>query len=175
MYAINVCARICLNLEGVSGKHIYILSDSQAALRALKAHTFSSKLEAECLEILKRLTRRCLVTLIGVPGHIGIEGIEGNEIADQLANKGAETFFIGPEPFFGFNGSKYKRELAGWMNRRKSDNFDLLPENSLSRRFLDYSGKRTEMLPTLTKSELKTANGILTGYCGLNHHMHRLG
>jgi hypothetical protein len=61
------------------------------------------------------------------------------------------------------------------MDKRKSDHFDLLPENSLSRRFLDYSGKRTEMLLTLTKSELKTVTGILTGHCGLNHHMHRLG
>jgi RNase H len=112
MNAINVCPRICLNLEGISGKHIYIMSESQAALRA----TFSSKLVAECLEILKRRTRRCLVTLMWVPGRTGIEG---NEIASQLANKGAETYFIGPEPFFGFNGSKYKRELAGWMNKRK--------------------------------------------------------
>jgi hypothetical protein len=53
MCAINVCARICLNQEGLSGKHIYIMSASQAALRTLKAHTFSSKLEAECLVILK--------------------------------------------------------------------------------------------------------------------------
>jgi RNase H len=71
--------------------HIYYVS--QAALRALKAHTISSKLVAECLEILKRLTCRCLVTLMWVLGHTGIEG---NEIADQLANKGDETYFIGP-------------------------------------------------------------------------------
>jgi hypothetical protein len=107
-----------------------------------------------------------------VPGHTGIEV---NEIADQLANKGAEIYFICPEPFFRSNGSKFKRELAGWMNKRKGDRFDLLPENSLSWRLLDYSGKRTEMLLTLTKSELKIVTGILTGHCGLNHHMHKLG
>jgi hypothetical protein len=106
---------------------------------------------------------------VWVPEH---PGYEGNEIADQLANKGAGTYFIAPEPFFGFNDSKYKRELVGWMHKRKSDLFDLLHENSLSRRFLDYLGKRTEMLLTLTKSELKTVSGILTGHCGLNHHMH---
>jgi ribonuclease HI len=72
------------------------MSDNQAALRTLKAHTFSSKLVAECLNILKRLTHQCSVTLMWVPGHTGIEG---NEIANQLANKGAETYFIG------FNGS----------------------------------------------------------------------
>jgi retron-type reverse transcriptase len=96
-----------------------------------------------------------------VPVHTGIDG---NEIADQLANKGAETYFIGQEPFFGFNGSKYKRELAGWMNKRKSDHFDLLPKNSLSRRFLDYSKKRTEI-------RTKNRHWHTTGYCGLNHHM----
>jgi hypothetical protein len=55
-------------------------------------------------------------------------------------------------------------------NKSKSDHFNLLPENSLSS-FLDYSGKRTDMLQTLTKSELKT----VTRHCGLNHHMHRSG
>jgi hypothetical protein len=46
------------------------------------------------------------------------------------------------------------------MNKRKSDDhFDLLPENSVSSQFLGYSGKRTEMLLTLTKSELKTVTG----------------
>ena len=172
MYAINVCARLCLELEDISGKHVYIMSDSQAALRALKAHTFYSKLVFECLDILKKLTSRCRVTLMWVPGHTGIEG---NELADQLANKGSETYFIGPEPFFGFNSSKHKRALNEWINERKCGHFDQLPANSLSRRFLDYSEKRTKMLLSLTKSEMKTVTGILTGHCGLKYHMHKIG
>jgi hypothetical protein len=69
MYAINVCARICLTEGGNVGKHIYIMSDSQAALKALKAHTFKSKLVVECLDVLKRLTLKCTVSLRWVPGH----------------------------------------------------------------------------------------------------------
>jgi hypothetical protein len=61
-YAINVCARICLNTEGLTGKHVYvyIMSDSQAALRALKSYT--SNLMAECLVNLKRLTTKFKLT-----------------------------------------------------------------------------------------------------------------
>jgi hypothetical protein len=53
MYAINVCARHCLTEGGNESKHIYIMSDSQAALKALKAHTFKSKLVTECFDVLK--------------------------------------------------------------------------------------------------------------------------
>jgi hypothetical protein len=45
----------------------------QAALRALKEYIFSSKLVAECQEVLKRLTSRCKVTLLWVPGYSGTE------------------------------------------------------------------------------------------------------
>jgi ribonuclease HI len=72
------------------------MSDSQVALKALKAHTFKSKLVAECLDVLKRLTLECTVTLKWVPGHTGVEG---NEIAYQLAYEASDNYFIGPEPF----------------------------------------------------------------------------
>jgi ribonuclease HI len=66
--------------------YVYIMSDSQAALRALKSYTFTSKLVAECLDNFKRLTTQCKLTLMWVPGHTGVDG---NEEAGQLANIGS--------------------------------------------------------------------------------------
>jgi hypothetical protein len=65
--------------------------------------------------------------------------------------------------------------LEEWILRRKMANFETLPPKSLPRRFLSYSSKRKQELLTLTKSELKTITGILTGHNGLNYHMHRIG
>jgi ribonuclease HI len=118
------------------------MSDSHAALKALKAHTFKSQLVAECLDVLKRLTLKCTVTLRWVPGHTGVEG---NEIADQLANEGSDNYFIGPEPFFGDNNTKCKLMLEEWIRKKKA-HFETLPPNLLARRFLSYSSRRTQEL-----------------------------
>jgi hypothetical protein len=59
MSAINVWARICLTTQGLTGKHVCIMSYSQAALRALKSYTFTSKLVAKCLDNLKRIALKC--------------------------------------------------------------------------------------------------------------------
>jgi hypothetical protein len=91
-------ARLCLNRVDIEGHHVYIMSDSQAALKAMRAHSIDSKLTAECLDTLKDLSTNSNVTLTWVPSHTEVEG---NEIADQLFNKSAESCFIGPSPFSG--------------------------------------------------------------------------
>jgi RNase H len=135
------------------------MSNSQAALRALKSYSFTSKLVADCLDNLKRLITKCKLTLMWVPSHTGVDG---NEEADQLANKGSETHFIGPEPFFGYSSMKYKTDLNEWIEQRKMEHFSDLPSDSLAKRFQSYSNKRTEQILNLTKTEIKTLTGILT-------------
>jgi hypothetical protein len=131
----------------------------QVALKSLKGHTFKSQLLAECLDVLKRLTLKCTLRWVLV-----YTGVEGNETADQLGNEGSDHYFIGPESFFGYNNSKCKLMLDEWILRRKKAHVETLPPNSLARRCLNYSSKKTQELLTLTNSELKTITSILTGH-----------
>jgi hypothetical protein len=43
----------------------------------------------------------------------------GNERADELAKKGAETPLTGPEPILGLPYSVVKRAIGDWMERKQ--------------------------------------------------------
>ena len=101
----------------------------------------TSKQILDCLNNLKLLARICKLTLIWVPGH---EEIDRNEKADELARKASETRFIGPEPFCGYCLSNFKLRLKEWEEEAKKQHFEGLSSNSHSRRFIEYSAKRTK-------------------------------
>jgi hypothetical protein len=46
-----------------------------------------------------------------VPGH---GGIDGNEMADQMAKLGSERPFIGPEPACGISMGVAKKAVRDW-------------------------------------------------------------
>jgi ribonuclease HI len=81
IYAIKAC--IMQNIEkGYTGRNIFILSDSQADIKALDSYQINSKLVWECHQSLVKLAEHNRIQLVWVPGHMGIAG---NETADQLA------------------------------------------------------------------------------------------
>jgi hypothetical protein len=45
-------------------------------------------------------------------------GINGNEMADQLARQGSSCPLIGPEPTLGISAKAAREVIRGWMNRK---------------------------------------------------------
>jgi len=59
------------------------------------------------------------VSLIWVPGH---SGIPDNETADELARRGSETAFMGPQPALGVRAG-LKTGLIKWRTRGSHQRF----------------------------------------------------
>ena len=171
IYAIELCARHCLAMSELAGQTIYILSDSQAALRALSSRTIKSRLVLDCFAALKALADKCWLTLEWVPGHTGVLG---NERADALAKAGANLTYTGPEPFCGL-GDTLKLRLRDWIAVEKAGNLNSLPAASISRTFIRYNSDSTEYLLRLSRSDLRLLTQMLTGHCTLRYFLNKIG
>jgi len=80
-----------------SEKYVSICSDSQAALKALKA-VRTSPLVHQCQKALNDISTQHAAGLYWVPGHAGVGG---NEIADEFAWGSSALRFLGPQPALG--------------------------------------------------------------------------
>jgi hypothetical protein len=118
VYAIKACTDENID-RNYKNRNIYILADSQAAIKALDKHQITSKLVWNCHQSLMQLARHKRVQLIWVPGH---EGIVGKEMAEnQLAKIGSEHSFIGPEPACGISVGVAKKAVRDWTNRNHKE------------------------------------------------------
>lgn len=171
IYAIIECVKICLK-RNYKNANICICSDSQAALNALKSKTYTSKLVWECVELLQQLSCRNKVNLYWVPGHCGIEG---NEKADQLAKIGSSMQFIGPEPFFGISPCSLKMEFKNWVETKVQHNWKNTLNARQSKRFIKPNAFHTQKLLNLSKQDLHTYTGLMTGHCPSKYHLKTIG
>ncbi|XP_055585899.1 uncharacterized protein LOC129738667 [Uranotaenia lowii] len=168
--AILECTLACLK-RGYRYTSIYIFSDSQAALRALSTFTCYSKLVWECIVALRNLAIRNRVFLFWVPGHCGILG---NEEADQLAREGSQGLFIGPEPFCGVSRSALNMELKNWESTTIVSNWRTAEGAAQAKRFIEPSARLSKNMLKLSKHELSTYTGLLTGHCPSKQHLKRI-
>jgi predicted transcriptional regulator len=67
-------------------RNIYILSDTQAAIKTLDNYQIKSKLVWDCYQSLVERAKHKRVQLIRMPSH---EDIQGDETAGQLAKFGS--------------------------------------------------------------------------------------
>jgi ribonuclease HI len=113
VYAIKACAVETLD-RNYENRNIYILSDSQASIKALGKYQITLELVWDCRQSLIQLAKHNTVQLIRVPGH---EGFVGNETADQLAGTISEHPFTGSEPACGIAVGVAKKAVRDWTNR----------------------------------------------------------
>jgi ribonuclease HI len=123
VYAIKVCADENIK-RGYCKRNIYILSDSQAATEALDICRISSRLVCDYHQPLMILAECNKVYLLWVLGH---KGIQGNDIANQLASKGSQHLFIGPEPACGISGRVAERAIRDWVCREHQKYWQSIP------------------------------------------------
>jgi hypothetical protein len=161
VYAIK--GRAVENLDrNYKNRNIYILSDSQAAIKALYKYQITSKLVWDGLQSLIQLARHKRVQLIWVPGH---EGIVGNETTDQLAR-------TGPAPACGISIGFAKKAVRDCMerNHKKQSEYTtgLKQANGL---ISGPSTKRTKDLLKLNSDQLRW----VLGHCHLKGHLFKMG
>ncbi|XP_037047894.1 uncharacterized protein LOC119082482, partial [Bradysia coprophila] len=172
LFAISeVCAEMqCIN---VSNEDIYICTDSQSAIQAVSSPYVRSRTVLDCKVALNALGVSNSVTILWVPGH---KGIAGNERADLLANKGAESDFIGPEPMFGITASTRKAIVKEWLLREHK------------KRWQQYEGARhtkifcrspslnlRKSLLDLKRSDIKRIVEAVSDHGELNKHLFDIG
>jgi ribonuclease HI len=114
IYAILACAYE-IQTNDRPKKCVNICSDSQAALKALRAAKTMSPLVRQCQKALNDISTRYTVGLNGVPGHAGVRG---NEIADKLARDGSVQRFVGPEPSLGVSRQNIRRKIRSWLDNQ---------------------------------------------------------
>lgn len=172
VYAIYICAKTCL-IRNYRHAKIGIFSDSQAALLALKSSKCDSKLVWECIASLRELaTRHNRIMLFWVPGHCGIEG---NEMADELARQGSSNSFVGPEPFLGISKSATRQGILDWGREQIASIWSKMRGLRQAKAFITPSPSITKKLLGLNRRELRTIAGLLTGHCPARYHLHKIG
>ena len=156
-------------IEEIRNQIIKIMIDSQSAIKALKNFTTTDSLVLQCKTSLNKLGETNTVTLYWIPGH---KGHMGNEVADRLAKRGADSSDTpGPFPLIPVPKSHpkqlirewghYKHNIE-WLNRKDCRQtkmmIPIIPKKPLANIF------------TKSKSRIRRAVQLLTGHNNLNRH-----
>jgi ribonuclease HI len=169
--AITTCAEMVIRHTG-DRNEVYIVSDSQAAIKALSSTNITSNTVWECLRALRRLARQRKVHITWIPGH---RGHEGNERADGLAQRGAGKPYMGPEPACGFPKSLTSSELRDWERRKNYSYWNSLQGLRQSKRLMGHGTNQFGELGTRNRSQMRTLTVLLTGHGRLNYHLKKIG
>ncbi len=165
--AITVTAQTLLNKE-TQGEKITFLSDSKAAILSLKKTRMVGKTVKECAKKLNALAEQNTVRICWIPGHMGVPG---NEKADELAKKGAETRTMGPEPFLPLARANVRAEIEKWAQEQHKQTWNSRIDCRQTQEAVGWVTQGlVEKLASLSRADLRIALQAITGHCNLNRH-----
>ena len=167
VFAISAVAEYLL-LEGVRNQKIAILTDSQAAIGALKCTVVQSRLVWQCIENLNKVGESNCLQIAWIPGH---SGIPGNEAADNLAKSGSQLSMLGPEPFIPVPYASCVQEIKNWSLNRWKTSWDKRKDCRKTKEVIDWVSPRlSNRLLSLHRPQLHSLMQVITGHCNLQKH-----
>ncbi|KAJ8961350.1 hypothetical protein NQ318_014593 [Aromia moschata] len=170
--AISACAQE-MTRTSYTNKRIQIISDSQAALKALGAVEIHSQVVKDCMDSLTKLAEHNSITLKWMRGH---QGHVGNERTDFLAKKGAEVPLLGPEPTCGLAYRTARRVMKDLLREKHISHWAKVPGLKLSRMFIgEPSWNKSKDFIKLGRNQLRWIVGLFTGHCPLMRHLTTIG
>jgi hypothetical protein len=102
-------------------------------------------------------------------------GIDGNEIADQLARQGSTHPLIGPEPALDISAKFARGIVRDWTSRKHEEDWQSIRGQRQAKGFLKRSSaKKAGQLLNPSRNQLRMT-GLLTGHCHLKGHLFKLG
>lgn len=168
---IEQCAKECIRRQ-ITGKSILILTDSQAAIKALSRPLVSSKSVDNCVDELNNLATRNSVKIAWIPSH---SGWKGNEKADKLANEGAGKTHI--DFYVRVTKTSLAARLINWERKHA-----ILAWENLKKKYKHcdkyvrgYETKIANFLLGCSRRNLRVLIGILTGHACLNKFLMKIG
>ena len=162
-----------MNKARIMNQTVVILSDSQAALKALASPVVKQMLVGNCINNLNFLGQNNQVMLMWVPGH---SNIVGNEEADTLAKAGAFKRCEIPEPAVPVSYRRCRLEVRHWIKKEHKFVWNLSDTCQHTKGIIRTAKKiPSKSLLKLGRIKLCQVIQVLTGHGNLAKHRYKMG